>query len=300
MIQSSYNSLSFFCTIIGFVCTFTGMEIKNLLSPFEIKFLEASEYVAKEHKNSFFEMVFILEGQGIQMINDHKLPYSHNKLFLIFPQDKHGFEVHQPTKFFFIRFNDSYLKTQSKEWIKKVEYIFNNHNHLPGCILKNVADKPLIRALVESLMKEQNNSFPQKNEVITQLINTIITIASRNITLMDKVSLKNASADTTITLVNYIHQHIYSPEDLRAERIASHFNISLTYISEYFKKHTGVSLQEYITDYKIKLIETRLRFTDMRINEIVFEFGFTDESHLNRIFKKYKGKSPTEYRKRLE
>jgi AraC-like DNA-binding protein len=35
----------------------------------------------------------------------------------------------------------------------------------------------------------------------------------------------------------------------------------------------------------------------MRINEIAHEFNFTDESHLNRLFKKYKGMNPTEFRK---
>lgn len=44
-------------------------------------------------------------------------------------------------------------------------------------------------------------------------------------------------------------------------------------------------------------METRLLYTDMRINEIAEEFGFTDESHLNRIFKKYKAQSPTAFRK---
>lgn len=276
------------------------MEIKNLYQPYEIDFLEVNEYVAKEHKNSFFEMVFILEGEGIQMINHHKLPYSSNKLFLIFPEDKHGFEVQLPTKFFFIRFNDDYLKSQSKEWIHKVEYIFHNHNHMPGCILKNVADKPLIRALVEALMKENTHQFPQQNEVIAQLINTIITIAARNITLMDKVKRDTVNAEGTRALVNYIHQHIYQPDALKIEKIAEHFNLSVTYVSEYFKKHVGINLQQYIIDYKIQLIETRLRFTDMRITEIAYEFGFTDESHLNRIFKKYKNINPTEYRRKID
>lgn len=89
------------------------------------------------------------------------------------------------------------------------------------------------------------------------------------------------------------------PENLKVEQIAAHFNISATYIGEYFKKHTGENIQQYITNYKLKLVETRLQYSDLRMNEIAYELNFTDESHLNRIFKKYKGISPSEFRKQL-
>jgi AraC-like DNA-binding protein len=36
----------------------------------------------------------------------------------------------------------------------------------------------------------------------------------------------------------------------------------------------------------------------MRITEIADEFGFTDKSHLNRIFKKYRGMNPTDFKKK--
>jgi hypothetical protein len=45
-----------------------------------------------------------------------------------------------------------------------------------------------------------------------------------------------------------------------------------------------------------KLVEARLRFSDMRINEIASELGFTDESHLNKFFKSQKGLSPKAFR----
>jgi len=273
------------------------MEIRNLYLPFELEFLETKEYIAKEHKKTFFEMVFILEGKGVQLINQHKLPYAPDKLFLIFPQDRHGFEVRERTRFFFIRFNDSYLKTQNREWVQQMEFIFHNHNHLPGCILENVADKPLIRALVEALIREQINMPSQYNEVTTQLVNTMITIAARNIKQRTSQNPATDTADASVQLLNYIHQHIYEPEQLKTARLAAHFHISPSYISEYFKRHLGESLQHYITNYRLKLIETRLQHTDMRINEIAFEFGFTDESHLTRIFKKYRGQSPAAFRK---
>lgn len=280
------------------ICNFTGMETKNLYRPYELELLETNQYTAKPHRNTFFEMVFTLEGKGIQIINGHELPYASDKFFLIFPEDHHGFEVHELTRFYFIRFTDSYLKTQSDQWVKKMEYIFHNHNHLPGCILKTVTDKPLVRALIEALQRETSNEFPQHNEVVEQLMNTIITIAARNITLQQHANIIKQPSTTTLPLLNYIHEYIYQPERLKAECIASSFNFSPNYISEYFKKTTGESLQQYITSYKLKLIETRLQYTDKRMSEIAYEFGFTDESHLNRIFKKYKGENPTAFRKR--
>ncbi|WP_281227250.1 AraC family transcriptional regulator [Flavobacterium aquiphilum] len=271
------------------------MKIKNLYTPFEISLLEADNYIVQQHKNTYFEMVYILEGKGIQIINSHSLDYSPNKLFLLFPQDTHGFEIKETTRFFFLRFNESYLKTQSKEWLQKLEYIFHNHDHLPGCILKNVDDKQLIRALVEALLREQNREGVYQAEVLQQLLNTIITIAARNIALIH--TAENYRPIQTLSVLGYVHQHIYSPETLKIEKFAAYFNISPNYMSEYFKRQTGESLQQYVNNYKVLLIENRLLSTSYRLSEIAAEFGLTDVSHLNKFFKKHKGISPSEFRK---
>jgi len=271
------------------------MRIKNLHKPFEIELLVTDRYTGKQHKNSFFEMVYILEGSGLQLINDHQLPYGPDKLFLLFPQDSHGFEVYETTHFAFIRFNEGYLKAQSKEWLQRLEYIFHNHNHLPGCILKTVPDKPLIRALTEALLREQQAAGPHSQQVMQQMLNTIITIAARNIALFHQaVDYQSAQP---LSLVGYIHEHIYSPEALRVEKLAAYFNISQTYVSQFFKRETGESLQEYISTYRQTLIESRLRHTNQRLGEIAAQFGFTDSSHLNKAFRKARGLSPSEFRK---
>ncbi|CAI9677792.1 AraC family transcriptional regulator [Elizabethkingia anophelis] len=272
------------------------MNIQNLYSPYDLELLEIHNYEAKPHKNTFFEMVFVLDGSGFQIINDHQLPYAPDKLFLIFPQDKHSFQIDSFSRFFFIRFNNDYLKTQNSQNIRELEYIFNSHNHLPGCILKTVNDKPLIRAAVEALIREKENNSPHRDQIIQQLINTIISYAARNLTLQEKEVFKGQISGV-MPVINYLHQHIFEPEKLKVSNIARTFNLSPKYVGEYFKKHTGESLQQYIMLYKLKLIESRLTYTDMRISEIAFEFGFTDQSHLNRIFKKYKGTVPSAYRK---
>lgn len=280
---------------------------ENLFEPFEIEYRELDECPIQAHKHNFFELVYIVEGTGVQCINKNKFNYRAEHLFLLMPDDCHSFEVQSVTKFFFIRFNDIYLKAQKAQnsynglgdWIRKLEFIFQNNNHLPGCILKNKNDKPLVKALVEALVREHINQQVYHRELVQQVVNTIITVVARNISFMVPEKVKaNTQDSAALDILHYIHHHIYQPENLRAEHLSSQFSISPNYLSEYFKKHTGESLQQYITNYKLKLVETRLLHSDMRINEIAGELGFTDESHLNRIFKKYNGASPSEFREK--
>jgi AraC-like DNA-binding protein len=239
-------------------------------------------------------------------VNDNRFRYCSDHLFLVMPQDKHHFEVTGATEFLVIRFNDIYLKAQQAkdqhsnlgDWIRNLEYIFQHTTHQPGCILRNISDKPLVKAITDAIIREYVNQQQFHQEVIQQLENTLITIVARNVSMVIPERARQQPGNSIPQdIIHYIHQHIYSPEKLKAEHIAAHFNISLNYISEYFKKHTGENLIQYITSYKLRLVETRLQYSALRINEIAYELGFTDESHLNRTFRKYRGMSPSEFRK---
>ena len=282
------------------------MKTENLYQPFEIVYKELDECPKQAHKHTFFELVYIVDGTGKQHINENTFQYHKGHLFLISPQDYHHFDVQTTTKFFFIRFNDIYLKAQKGQdtylglgnWVKKLEFIVNNNSHLPGCILCNQSDKTLVKALIEGIIKEYVNKELYYQEVVQQIVNTIIAIVARNISLAEPVKVpKNNTDQTALQMVQYIQSNIYHPAALRTEAMATAFGLSATYLSEYFKKHNGESLQQYIINYKLRLVENRLLYSDLRINEIAYELQFTDESHLNRLFKKYKGVSPKAFRK---
>lgn len=274
----------------------------NLYLPFEVDFKELEQFPKTIRKNNFFELIYIVDGTGIQIINDNKFQYRKGNLFLVTPQDVHSFEILTPTKFFFLRFNEYYIKANSQnaesEMILRMEYILQNASHRPGCILKNKIDKPLIASLIENIISEQNNQQIYHQKIIEQIVNTIITIVARNIALKLPKNIKETTGEMVLEILHYIQENIYNPKQLKAEKVSEHFNITLNYLGKYFKKQTGETLQEYIANYKLRLIEARLLNSDMRINEIADELNYSDESHLNKVFRKHKGMNPSEFRKK--
>lgn len=282
------------------------MQKESLYQPFEIHYSKVDVCPRPAHKHNFFELVYIASGTGIQCINENLFHYQPGHLFLITPDDCHSFQIGTTTELVFIRFNDLYVRSQQQndlrqiEWTKKLEYILHNASHQPGCILRNPPDKILVKAMMESLLGEWTNKQLYHHEILSQIVNTVITIVARNIGLTMPNKVTDNTGSTVVQLLNYIQENIYDAEKLKTEIIAGHFGIADGYLSRYFKKHTGESIQQYIINYKLKLVETRLQHSDMRINEIVNELGFTDESHLNRLFKKYKGLTPTAFRKKQQ
>lgn len=279
------------------------MTDKNLYLPFEVDFKELEQFPKTIRKNNFFELIYVVDGTGIQIINNNTFQYRKGNLFLITPQDAHSFEILTVTKFFFLRFNEYYVKGNAQnpqsETVLRMEYILQNASHRPGCILKNKIDKPLIASLIESIINEQNNQQIYHQKIIEQIVNAIITIVARNIALKLPKNIKETTGEMVLEILHYIQENIYDPKQLKATIISEQFNISLHYLGKYFKKQTGETLQEYISNYKLRLIEARLLNSDMRINEIADELHFSDESHLNKVFRKYKGINPSEFRKKF-
>jgi AraC-like DNA-binding protein len=279
------------------------MTDKNLYLPFEVDFKELEQFPKTIRKNNFFELIYVVDGTGIQIINHNKFQYRKGNLFLVTPQDVHSFEISTLTKFFFLRFNEYYVKTNSQnpqsEAVLRMEYILQNASHRPGCILKNKIDKPLIASLIDSIINEQNNQQIYHQKIIEQIVNAIITVVARNIALKLPKNIKETTGEMVLEILHYIQENIYDPKQLKANVISEHFNISLHYLGKYFKKQTGETLQEYISNYKLRLIEARLLNSDMRNNEIADELHFSDESHLNKVFRKHKGINPSEFRKKF-
>ncbi|KLT68337.1 MULTISPECIES: AraC family transcriptional regulator [Flavobacterium] len=267
--------------------------------PYELVLTELVDQSQKsEQTDSFFELVYIVKGNGLQHFADHTFAYQQGHLFLLTPKDSHRLEFEEPTQLFSIRFNTVYLnRTSQQEILRQIEVILKNASHEPGCVLKSDDDKKIVHPLIEAIIREHQTKGLYQKELLTQYINTLLVIVARNVMLSLPEKINDQSDQKVIQILQYVQANIYNPEKLRGEHIGTKFGISESYLGRFFRKHTNETLQQYQTTYKLNLIENRLLHTHMRINEIADEFGFTDKSHLNNMFKKHRGFSPSEYRK---
>jgi AraC-like DNA-binding protein len=274
------------------------MKREDLHEPFSIEYATLNEGPRAGHKHSFFELVYIVEGTGVQCINQSQFTYLPGHMFLITPEDCHSFEVQTTTTFFFLRFNDIYIRESGilTSNVQKLEFILQNANHKPGCILKNIVDKQVVKPLVDAIIREYDTRDIYNQELIQQYVNTMIVLVARNIAKFLHLELSESTDQRAANILKFIQANIYHPDKIRAEYLCKQFNVSINYLGKYFKQHTGSTLQRYITQYRQTLIEHRLIHSDKRLGEIVDEFGFTDESHLNKFFRNNKGISPKAFR----
>ena len=93
---------------------------------------------------------------------------------------------------------------------------------------------------------------------------------------------------------NFIEAH--ASEELSLGKVAQAANTSANYFSEKFKEATGMNFVAYVARTRFEKAAALLREDDLRVSEIAFATGFQSLSQFNRIFRKFAGKSPTEYR----
>jgi Response regulator containing CheY-like receiver domain and AraC-type DNA-binding domain len=85
-------------------------------------------------------------------------------------------------------------------------------------------------------------------------------------------------------------------EGLSLSMLADQFELNKNYLSEVFKKKTGISVLDYITKVKMERAKKILAESEIKSYEIAEKLGYFDAEYFSKVFRKYTGVSATEYR----
>lgn len=140
------------------------------------------------------------------------------------------------------------------------------------------------------IMKADN--YNTKEEIHNLHHNMIIKFTKR----MYSINNNRIYSKHIVKAIDYISDHLHGK--IRAEDIANYLSLSVAYLSRLFKSETGIILNEYINIKKVESASSMLQFSKYTDLEISNMLGFSSQSYFIKIFKKYTGMTPKEYKSR--
>lgn len=264
-----------------------------------------SSNASRSHSHNYFELIYVVKGKGKHIINKNHYDFSEGDLFLLTPEDIHNFTVLETTTFCIIDFTDSFFsenpekksgKADLSRFFKELEYVFHNHHNIHGNIVAG-NDKMIYEVLINQLLNEEDNDRQYKFIIVQNIVFLLLHLVARNIqeNIIAHSKLKDPK-NKIYEIITYIQQNIYEKDLIKLKLLADNFNKTPDHLNRYFKRETGKTIKSYINGYKIELVKTRLKYSNLSISEIADELNFTDGSHLNKIFKKAYGKTAYQYK----
>lgn len=278
---------------------------RHLFQPVEVLTLTLNDWQVAPFVYYFFEIAYIVEGTGVRYVNHTRYPYKPGSIFIFTPQDCRSFEIDTDSTFLIVRFthllfDHAHIRLDQAllyAWLKKMESIFLNLNKSGIPIeLRNSGDLQLLHTLLTTIVEEDQREALHSNENLQYLISILLNVLHRNVLLENPQTA--TSPELANQMIHYIQENIHLADRLTLDHLADQFPISKTYISEYFKRHTGEGLQNYILKHKVNIARLKLTHTNLTIGTIAGELGFSDESYFYRTFKKAVGLTPAAYRKK--
>lgn len=97
-----------------------------------------------------------------------------------------------------------------------------------------------------------------------------------------------------VRAIRYIEREYAAP--LTLDALANEACVSESYLSAAFRKHCGMTLTEFIVDYRIWVARKLLLDTDRDIKVIAADVGMNDVSYFHRCFRRVTGTTPRQFR----
>jgi len=258
--------------------------------PIVVSDFEATQWHHPVHNHNHYELIYIKHGSGSHYINQIPVAYSVGDVFLLGPEEAHYFAVAEPTRFIFLKFTDMYIHQSgegSYRGVQHLEYLIKSREtHLPGFRLSD-HDRHTIEMIFNVTVSLKHDMLMNEQLIWMQIL-MLSHILQRNMPELKSIIHRGKDMQAVFC---YIHKHIYTPRKLKADVMAAHFNIPGNYIGLYFKRNAGITLRDYISNYRNSLIRQRIDSGRYSLKQIAADFELTDESHVSKLMQKSTGRT---------
>lgn len=246
--------------------------------------LKESFYSARVAYNRHFYhpdgQIFFCQGRALSLDLGFDPTYEFNRLLL-----------QQPSK--------------ARQWlIDQLEFI-KKHDGTPVELVRNwIFQMATILYLLDQDWVNEVLDGPADGAALWQTIASLSSLDESKKFLLDGIDhmeshfcYGDSNLPAALKAQRYIHLH-YTDPLLTLDSIAEHVFLSPTYLCEIFKSSTGQTINQYLSNCRIRHAQLLLQTTHMRIREVATACGYSGSNYFIKAFRKATGVTPQEYRKR--
>ena len=236
------------------------------------------------------DFVYILEGDWIIEQNGISYPLKPDDVILLTAGEHHGGSVPcaDGTKTIYLHVNafDSEILTNQ-------EYNTNDDTIAIPVVI-HCRKYPQVKDTFSKLVKTFSSDTPHRKKRLNTLFQLLLLYLYD--AAQDRLEARQNAFVENILQTIHENPHTFFTNEALAER---HFACSKTIVNR-LVSHTGMTPYQYQLHYKLENIRGILAAEPtIRLHELAKSFGFYDEFHLSRIFKKHFGESTKEYRAKV-
>jgi len=246
------------------------------------------------HYHPEYELNLVMKSTGKRIVGDSINEYSGIDLVFIGPntyhkwsgdgsEGSHVITIQFPEDLFDQSFLDRKLMNPIKELLKK------SYRGIEFSEETKVEMKERILALCNM------HGFDSVLSFLSILYDLAI---SRNQRLLASSTFKSEFEIPKSQRIKKVVQHLqeHYDQEIMLSEVATMVNMSDSAFSHFFKRRTQRSFSDYLIDIRIGHACRKLLETNHNISNICYNCGFNNLSNFNRLFKKKKGCTPSEFR----
>lgn len=258
-----------------------------------------SNYNFEGEAHDFWEMAYIDKGRVLLTVDGEQTILNQGDVVFIKPNAFHASSAyHSSPNFLNISFEckslamksfegfhaqvDKSLLTFLNSIVKECETAYESRKNaisIKKLVRKKTAklgSEQLIRTYLEQFLILLLRSLNEKQEFLM---------------FPSKESMQNHLVDDVKKyLLDRLHQNV------KIEEICSHFGYSVTYISKVFHEHSGYTINNWFNMKKISRAKELIREKRYNFTEISTLLAFDNPQYFSRVFKKFSGMTPSEFR----
>ena len=248
------------------------------------------------HYHPEMELNFVLSGKNVRrIVGDSMENIDDIDLVLVGPNLHHVWEQHEclnkKIREVTIQFhNDLFDETLlNRSVMRPIKEMFNRSSH--GILFSRETSLALKDRLLKVSKMEGMDNFMELLSILYDLA------ISRNQRLLSTLSVQPDNFENS-NKINVLHEYVQKnyANKISLSTAATLVNMSNVSFNRYIKKRTGKTFVDYLNEVRIGYASKFLVEKELSVSEIAFMCGFNSIANFNRVFKKNKKKTPTEYR----